>query len=138
MNCSKLPNHTNNQISIETDGTQKQEQVIITSISTAGSLSDFDFRVLNFRVFQELPWRPHPGDSRFDSSKCFTVDVSSMFELCLFLCGDFVRVFILPIDAKRDVWKETMEARVFLFAARFLLLFVDDFTGLDPKLHSAT
>lgn len=86
-----VPNHTNNKISIETDGTQKQEQVIITSISTAGSLSDFDFRVLNFRVFQELPWRPHPGDSRFDSSKCFTVDVSCMFELCLFLCGDFVR-----------------------------------------------
>lgn len=27
----------------------------------AGSLSDFDFRVLNFRVFQEIPWRPHPG-----------------------------------------------------------------------------
>jgi len=27
-----------------------------------GSLSDFDFRVLNFRVFQEIPWRPHPGE----------------------------------------------------------------------------
>ncbi|CAE7801969.1 unnamed protein product [Symbiodinium microadriaticum] len=26
-----------------------------------GSFADFDFRVLNFRVFQELPWRPHPG-----------------------------------------------------------------------------
>ena len=29
--------------------------------TSAGSLSDFDFRVLNFRVFQEIPWRPHPG-----------------------------------------------------------------------------
>lgn len=27
-----------------------------------GSLSDFDFRVLNFRVFQEIPWRPQPGE----------------------------------------------------------------------------
>lgn len=24
-----------------------------------GSPADFDFRVLNFRVFQEIPWRPH-------------------------------------------------------------------------------
>jgi len=31
-----------------------------------GSLSDFDFRVLNFRVFQELPWRPHPGEGPED------------------------------------------------------------------------
>ncbi|CAK9092096.1 unnamed protein product [Durusdinium trenchii] len=27
-----------------------------------GTFSDFDFRVLNFRVFQEIPWRPHPGE----------------------------------------------------------------------------
>ncbi|CAJ1358141.1 unnamed protein product, partial [Effrenium voratum] len=30
-----------------------------------GSLADFDFRVLNFRVFQELPWRP-PGEEQDD------------------------------------------------------------------------
>lgn len=39
---------------------------------------------------------------------------------------------------KETFGKKTSNPEVFLFAARFLLLFIDDFTGLDPKLDSAT
>ncbi|CAE8622186.1 unnamed protein product, partial [Polarella glacialis] len=33
----------------------------VTFSPGGGSVSNFDFRAMNFRVFQEIPWRPHFG-----------------------------------------------------------------------------